>query len=64
MIDIASGGSDDWATGTLHITYSYTLELPPTGGNGFIVPVSEIKRTGNDIFVMNTFIDMYIYIYI
>jgi hypothetical protein len=46
LIDIASGNSQDWATGTLGILYAYCIELPPTGGNGFIVPTSEIRRTG------------------
>jgi hypothetical protein len=47
LTDIASGGSEDWTRGTLGVLYSYCIELPPTGGTGFIAPTSEIKRTGN-----------------
>jgi hypothetical protein len=46
LIDIASGGSEDWTRGNLGVLYSYCIELPPTGGNGFVVPTSEIRRTG------------------
>lgn len=47
--DVASGGSEDWTAGVLNITYSYCLELPPVGGTGFIVPTSEIKKTGKSM---------------
>lgn len=50
LLYIASGGSEDWARGTLNILYSYCLELPPTGGTGFIAPVSEIKKTGAETY--------------
>ncbi|CAF0859131.1 unnamed protein product [Rotaria sordida] len=46
LLYVASGGSEDWTAGILGILYSYCLELPPTGGSGFIAPVSEIKKTG------------------
>jgi hypothetical protein len=52
LIDIASGGSEDWTRGTLGVLYSYCIELPPTGGSGFIVPTSEIKITGKEIFLI------------
>jgi len=48
----ASGGSYDWAKGSLGVPYSYTIELRPdqnTWGNGFIVPPSEIRPTGEEI---------------
>ncbi|CAF1248023.1 unnamed protein product [Rotaria magnacalcarata] len=51
LLYIASGGSEDWTAGSLGIFYSYCLELPPTGGTGFIAPTSEIKRTGAETFV-------------
>jgi len=50
LLYIASGGSEDWTRGTLNIFYSYCLELPPTGGTGFIAPVSEIVKTGAETF--------------
>ncbi|UJR37053.1 hypothetical protein I4U23_029758 [Adineta vaga] len=51
LLYVASGGSEDWTAGSLGITYSYCLELPPTGGTGFIAPVAEIKKTGAETFV-------------
>ncbi|CAF1475404.1 unnamed protein product, partial [Didymodactylos carnosus] len=45
LLYVASGGSEDWTRGALNIKYSYCLELPPTGGTGFIAPISEIKKT-------------------
>lgn len=47
FLDIASGGSEDWTAGVLNITNSFCLELPPTGGDGFVVPATEIAKTGN-----------------
>jgi len=52
LIDIASGCSEDWTLGALGVLYSYCIELPPTGGSGFIVPTSEIRRTGKEIFLI------------
>ncbi|CAF4264666.1 unnamed protein product [Rotaria sp. Silwood2] len=60
ILYIASGGSEDWTAGTLGIFYSYCLELPPTGGTGFIAPTSEIKKTGNFVFMVDIFICIYI----
>jgi len=51
LLYVASGGSEDWTAGKLNIFYSYCLELPPTGGTGFIAPTSEIKRTGAETYV-------------
>jgi len=51
ILYVASGGSEDWTRGTLNILHSYCLELPPTGGTGFIAPVSEIKKTGAETYV-------------
>lgn len=50
LLYVASGGSEDWTAGVLNITYSYCLELPPVGGTGFIVPTSEIKKTGDETY--------------
>jgi len=50
LLYIASGGSEDWTRGTLGIVHSYCLELPPTGGTGFIAPTSEIKKTGAETY--------------
>jgi len=50
LLYAASGGSEDWTAGTLGITYSYCLELPPVGGTGFIAPTSEIKKTGDETY--------------
>ena len=45
-----SGASDDWAAGSLNITFSYTIELPDTGRHGFILPASKIKSVGQEAF--------------
>ncbi len=37
-IDVATGGSDDWAKGVAGIKYSYTLELRDEGRYGFELP--------------------------
>jgi len=50
LLYVASGGSEDWTRGTLNILHSYCVELPPTGGTGFIAPTSEIKRTGAETY--------------
>ncbi|CAF0942944.1 unnamed protein product [Adineta steineri] len=50
ILYVASGGSEDWTRGALNILYSYCIELPPTGGTGFIAPVSEILKTGLETF--------------
>jgi murein tripeptide amidase MpaA len=50
LLYIASGGSEDWTRGTLGILFSYCIELPPTGGTGFIAPTSEIKKTGGETY--------------
>lgn len=39
-LDIASGGSDDWAKGGAGIPYSYTVELRDTGKFGFELPAT------------------------
>ena len=57
LIDIASGGSEDWTRGTLGIVYSYCLELP---GTSFIVPTSEIKKTGHFEFLINNLLLIFI----
>lgn len=37
-IDVASGGSDDWAKGSAGVKYSYTVEMRDTGTFGFELP--------------------------
>lgn len=44
----ASGGSDDWAKGTMKFKYSYTVELRDTGKHGFILPADQIISTGKE----------------
>jgi hypothetical protein len=50
LLYIASGGSEDWTRGTLGVLFSYCIELPPTGGYGFIAPTSDIKVTGSETY--------------
>ncbi|GJQ72416.1 hypothetical protein Trydic_g3495 [Trypoxylus dichotomus] len=38
----ASGGSDDWAKGSMKIKYTYTIELRDNGRYGFVLPASYI----------------------
>ena len=51
LIMTFSGGSDDWAKGTLGIPYTYTIELPDTGRFGFLLPASRIESVGKEAFV-------------
>lgn len=44
----ASGGSDDWAKGTMKLKYSYTVELRDTGRHGFMLPADQIISTGEE----------------
>lgn len=44
----ASGGSDDWAKGTLKLKYSFTVELRDTGRHGFMLPADQILSTGQE----------------
>ncbi|XP_057667015.1 carboxypeptidase B-like [Diorhabda carinulata] len=44
----ASGGSDDWAKGAIHMKYAYTLELRDNGRHGFILPANFINPTANE----------------
>merc|ERR1719392_500327 len=46
---IAGGASDDYAKATAHIPYSFTVELPDTGSNGFLLPASQIKTVGAEL---------------
>ena len=45
-----SGASDDWAAGSLNISFSYTVELPDTGRHGFLLPARRIKSVGQEAF--------------
>ena len=45
-----SGGSDDWAAGSLGIPFSYTIELPDTGRHGFVLPANRIESVGKEAF--------------
>uniref|UniRef100_A0A158P7T3 Peptidase_M14 domain-containing protein n=1 Tax=Angiostrongylus cantonensis TaxID=6313 RepID=A0A158P7T3_ANGCA len=49
----ASGGSHDWAKGSLQVRYAYLIELRPksgTTGYGFLLPEREISATGLETF--------------
>ena len=45
-----SGASDDWAAGSLNISFSYTVELPDTGRHGFLLPANKIESVGREAF--------------
>ena len=45
-----TGGSDDWAAGSLGIPFSYTVELPDTGRHGFLLPANKIESVGREVF--------------
>lgn len=47
----AAGASDDWAK-SLGIKYSYTVELRDSGRYGFVLPASQIERTGQEAMEM------------
>jgi carboxypeptidase A4 len=49
LLYAASGGSDDWAK-SLNIKYAYTVELRDSGRYGFILPASEIIKSGKEAF--------------
>lgn len=40
--DPASGGSDDWVFGKLHVPLTYTFEFRDKGAHGFLLPVNQI----------------------
>ncbi|KAF2896191.1 hypothetical protein ILUMI_09987, partial [Ignelater luminosus] len=44
----ASGGSDDWAKGTVGMKYAYTIELRDSGRYGFVLPASYIIPTATE----------------
>ncbi|XP_017768607.1 PREDICTED: carboxypeptidase B-like [Nicrophorus vespilloides] len=44
----ASGGSDDWAKGTVGMKYAYTIELRDSGRYGFVLPATYIKPTATE----------------
>jgi hypothetical protein len=48
----ASGSSVDWAYNVAGVTFSYAVELRPSqsvwGGNGFILPASQIVDAGKE----------------
>ena len=50
IVDVASGGSDDWAMGVAGIKYSYTFELRDTGNYGFLIPPNQIVDSGIETF--------------
>ena len=45
-----TGGSDDWAQGGAGIRYSFTMELPPRGNPGFVLPKEQILPVGREVF--------------
>ncbi|KAL3273900.1 hypothetical protein HHI36_015324 [Cryptolaemus montrouzieri] len=46
----ATGGSDDWAKGTMGIKYAYTLELRDNGRYGFVLPAHYIQPTAAEAY--------------
>jgi len=48
--DATTGGTMDWVTATLGVTYSYGLELRDTGRYGFMLPANQIIPTGIETF--------------
>jgi len=46
---IAGGASDDYAKAAAEIPYSFTVELPDAGRYGFLLPASEIKSVGEEL---------------
>jgi len=46
---VAGGASDDYAKAAAEIPYSFTVELPDEGRYGFILPASQIKDVGNEM---------------
>ena len=48
LLDVATGGADDWAKGMADIKYSYTVELRDTGRYGFMLPSEQIIPTGEE----------------
>lgn len=56
-LDLAAGGSDDWALGTGGADLSYTIELPGMK-YGFILPAKHILPVGYETFQgLKVFID-------
>ena len=58
-----TGGSDDWAQGGAGIRYAFTMELPPRGNPGFVLPKEQILPVGREVFagvaaMMNKLIDV------
>ncbi|KAK4329175.1 hypothetical protein Pmani_000466 [Petrolisthes manimaculis] len=48
VLDAASGGSLDWATGSAGLPLSYTLELRDEGEFGFLLPPRLLQSSVND----------------
>lgn len=44
----AAGASDDWAKGALGIKYTYTVEMRDSGRHGFILPATQIEKSGEE----------------
>jgi carboxypeptidase A4 len=47
---LASGGSDDWARGSMGIKWVFLMELPDAGYHGFLLPAKNIVPVGRSIF--------------
>jgi len=50
IIYATTGGTMDWVTNTLGVTYSYGLELRDKGRYGFMLPANQIIPTGVETF--------------
>ncbi|KAL1117211.1 hypothetical protein AAG570_004538, partial [Ranatra chinensis] len=50
LLGPAAGGSDDWMKAKVGVKYSYTVELPGGGYDGFDLPESKILFSATEIF--------------
>lgn len=52
LLNIAGGGSDDWAYDALRVKYVYTIELRDRGRYGFILPPDQILPTAQEGYII------------
>ena len=50
LVIFYTGGSDYWASGSAGFEYSFTIELPPKGSPGFVLPASRILSVGKEMY--------------
>lgn len=51
LLYAASGGSDDYAAGYFDVDFTYTIELPGGGKNGFDLPADQIVKVSEEIII-------------